>query len=177
MIGRPSHVNVSRSIFKFQPVFTQIRKQLESLFAVEVQTLAVSDERVFRCVDSDAHEPMPPRQEFNAGEDARLPQQSFQPALDRSWGMPTKYALDFRHVRDSAAGSSSAAPFLGAETDEPPRVEIIRYPFDDLAHGSALACSNIVRPVRVRRRQQAHEQVSDIRRVDEIPRSGCRRSR
>ena len=68
--------------------------------------------------------------------------------------MPTKYALDFRHVRDKRR-RLVVAPCLGAETDELPRVEIIRYPLDDLAHGSALACSNIVRPVRVRRRQQA----------------------
>ena len=82
--------------------------------------------------------------------------------------MPTKYALDFRHVRDKRR-RLVVAPCLGAETDELPRVEIIRYPLDDLAHGSALARSDIVRPVRVRRRQQAHEQVSNIRRVDEIP--------
>ena len=80
--------------------------------------------------------------------------------------MPTKYALDFRHVRDKRR-RLVVAPCLGAETDELPRVEIIRYPLDDLADGSAPACSNIVRSVRVRRRQQAHEQAGDECQISE----------
>ena len=52
----------------FEP---KIRDQLESLFAVEVEASAIrSDERVVRRVDYHAHEPTPPRHEFNAGEDA-----------------------------------------------------------------------------------------------------------
>src|SRR6476620_8565412 len=86
----------------------QIRKQLESLFAVEVQTLAVSDERIFRCVDYDAHEPMPPRQEFNAGEDAPVFRSSRSSPLSIEVGacQPSMRST-FAMSATSAAGSSS----------------------------------------------------------------------
>src|SRR4051794_19335978 len=49
----------------------KVRDQLESLFAVEVDALAVrSNERFFCGVNYYAHEPTPPREEFTAGGDA-----------------------------------------------------------------------------------------------------------
>ena len=82
--------------------------------------------------------------------------------------MPTESALDFRHVGDERR-RLVVAPRLGTEMDEFTRVEMVRYPLDDLAHGNAATCSDIVGPIRVRCRQQAHEQVGDIRCINKIP--------
>ena len=61
------------------------------------------------------------------------------------------------------------APCLGTEMDEFPCVEVICYPLDDLAHGNAATGSDIVGAVCIRCRQQAHEQVCDIRCINKIP--------
>ena len=90
--------------------------------------------------------------------------------------MPTEVALDFRHVGNECR-RLVGAPRLGTEMDEFTRVEMIRYPFDDLPHGNAATCADIVGPVRVRRRQQAHEQVGDIRSHKQNLEPDCRRSR
>ena len=82
--------------------------------------------------------------------------------------MPTQCALDLRHVGDERRWLV-VAPCLGTEMDEFPRVEVIRYPLDDLAHGNAATGSDIVGAVCVRCRQQAHEQVCDIRCINKIP--------
>ena len=54
--------------------------------------------------------------------------------------------------------------------DEFPCVEAICCPLDDLAHGNAATGSDIVDAVRIRFRQQAYEQVCDIRRMNKVPR-------
>lgn len=81
--------------------------------------------------------------------------------------MPIKDALDFRHVGNECR-RLIGAPRLGTEMDEFTRVEMIRYPFDDLAHGNAATCADIVGPVRVRCRQQPNDQVGRIRCIDKI---------
>ena len=63
--------------------------------------------------------------------------------------MPTECSLDFRHVGNECR-RLVGAPRLGTEMDEFTRVEMIGYPLDDLAHGNAATCSNIVGPIRVR---------------------------
>ena len=147
----------------------EIRDQLESLFAVKVEASAVrSDERIFRRVDYHAHEPTPPRHEFDAGEEAPVFRSSRSSPLSiEVASMPTECALDFRHVGDECRWLV-VAPCLGTEMDEFTRVEMICYPLDDLAHGNAATCSDIVGAVRVRCRQQAHEQVGDIRCINKI---------
>jgi hypothetical protein len=47
----------------------QIRDQLESFFAVEVETFAVRNKRSLGRVDHDAHEPRSSRHQLGAGED------------------------------------------------------------------------------------------------------------
>ena len=82
--------------------------------------------------------------------------------------MPTEHALDLRHVGDERRWLV-IAPCLGAETDEFACVELICYPFDHLTHRNAATGSDIVGAVCIRCRQQAHEQVCDIRCINEIP--------
>jgi hypothetical protein len=89
--------------------------------------------------------------------------------------MPTKCALDLRHVGDERRWLV-VAPCLGTEMDEFPCVEVICYPLDDLAHGNAATGSDIERRLhpmppagaRAGLRHQVHKQ---------NPAPACRRSR
>src|SRR5262249_9888150 len=56
----------------------------------------------------------------------------------------------------------------GPKMDEFECVKMARYPFDDLPHGRAMAGPDVVGSSRLRRFEQAYEQVGDIGRIDEV---------
>src|SRR3954470_489750 len=87
----------------------EIRDQLESLLAVKVEASAVrSDERIFRRVDYNTHEPTPPRHEFDAGEEVPVFRSSRSSPLSiEVAACQPSVRSTFAMSATSAAGSSS----------------------------------------------------------------------